>query len=234
MKLESLLVSNDTEILQVLKPIFEKLLISVQVSQTARPVVDILLKKKFDGVIVDCDDVPGAIGILHELRNTPSNKSSVAFAILNGKTTTQEAFQQGANFVLQKPIAPLNASRCFNAALNVMLRERRRYFRFPIEMSVSIAFGPDTRLKATSTNISEGGMAVRFRDPLPKRGISNIEFTLPGTTAAFDTKAEIAWSDGLGRAGVRFVDLPQDSKFMLENWLGERMEKEPVPPVEIP
>ena len=35
----------------------------------------------------------------------------------------------GANFVLQKPISGLNASRCFHAALNFMLKERRRYFR---------------------------------------------------------------------------------------------------------
>ena len=44
----------------------------------------------------------------------------------------------GANFVLQKPISTLNASRCFHAALNFMLKERRRYFRQPVKMPVQV------------------------------------------------------------------------------------------------
>ena len=44
----------------------------------------------------------------------------------------------GANFVLQKPISALNASRCFHAALNFMVKERRRYFRQPVKMLVKV------------------------------------------------------------------------------------------------
>jgi hypothetical protein len=73
------------------------------------------------------------------LRKSASNKNSVTFAILNGGTSTQQAFQMGANFVLQKPISALNAKRCLGAAINFMIREQRRYFR-PVEIPATIAF----------------------------------------------------------------------------------------------
>jgi DNA-binding response OmpR family regulator len=95
-----------------MRPTLEKLSIDVSVCQDARRGADILISDKFDAVIVDCDDLSGGLALLQGLRNTPSNKNSVAFAILNGKrTTTQEAFGMGANFVLQKPISNLNAWR---------------------------------------------------------------------------------------------------------------------------
>src|SRR6266853_2550289 len=148
MTLESLLLSGDSYVESVLRPTLEKLAIEVEICREARSGSEILLSEKFDAVIVDCDDLRGGLALLEGLRATPSNKSSVRFAILNGKkTTTQQAFGMGANFVLQKPISALNASRCFNAALNFMVRERRRYFRQPLKMAVNVVLD-DKEIKA--------------------------------------------------------------------------------------
>src|SRR6202051_1155781 len=153
MTLDSLLLSQDPDLLRVIRPTLEKLSIDVEICHEARAGADILITDKFDAVIVDCDDLNGGLAVLQGLRSTPSNKNSVAFAILNGKkTTTQQAFGMGANFVLQKPISALNASRCFNAALNFMVRERRRYFRQPVKMLVKVIAG-EKEIKATSTDI---------------------------------------------------------------------------------
>jgi DNA-binding response OmpR family regulator len=138
MTLESLLLSHDPELVRVIRPTLEKLSIDVEICPDARSGSDILISDKFDAVIVDCDDLTGGLALLQGLRNTPSNKNSVAFAILNGKrTTTQEAFGMGSS--AENPSAPLNASRCFHAALNFMLKERRRYFRQPVKMQVKVA-----------------------------------------------------------------------------------------------
>jgi hypothetical protein len=40
-----------------------------------------------------------------------------------------------------------------------------------------------------------------------------------------EPKAELSWADGVGKAGLRFVELPQSSKHQLETWLGDLMEK---------
>jgi CheY-like chemotaxis protein len=225
MGMESLLISGDTTVQRVLGPTLEKLSITVEVCSSPRAGSELLLGEKFDAVIVDCDDMEGGAEILQKLRKTPSNRNSIAFAILNGKTTTQQAFDMGANFVLQKPISPLNASRCFNAAFTLMDRERRRYFRHPVEMALVITFTSGTQMKATSTDISEGGMAIGFRGTMAKEPIAKLQFTLPGTNLTLEPKAEVAWADGTGHAGLRFQDMAESSKHKLETWLGERMER---------
>ena len=226
MTLESLLLSRDTDLVRVLRPTLEKLAIDVEICQEARAAADILVSEKFDAVIVDCDDLKGGLEVLQGLRSTPSNKSSVTFAILNGKkTTTHDAFGMGANFVLQKPISALNASRCFNAALNFMVKERRRYFRQPVRMIVHVLLG-DKELKAASTDISEGGIALQLREALPKGVAPRLKFTLPETSLTMDIETEVAWADIKGRVGCRFQNVPQSSQEALERWLDERMEKE--------
>lgn len=226
MTLDSLLLSQDPELVRIVRPTLEKLSIDVEICHEARKATDILISEKFDAVIVDCDDLTGGLAVLQGLRATPSNKNSVTFAVLNGKrTTTQEAFSMGANFVLQKPISLLNASRCFNAALNFMVRERRRYFRHPVKMQIQIVLGEKV-VKATSTNLSESGIALMLREALPKGATPRLQFALPETNQQFDIDAEVVWSDLKGHAGLRFHNLVKESQDILEEWLDERLEEE--------
>jgi CheY-like chemotaxis protein len=226
MTLESLLLSQDTDLVRVIRPTLEKLSIDVEICHEARAAADILITDKFDAVVVDCDDLKGGLEVLQGLRSTPSNKNSVTFAILNGKrTTTQEAFGMGANFVLQKPISALNASRCFHAALNFMVKERRRYFRHPVKMLVQILLG-EKIVKATSTNISESGIALMLREALPKGATPRLQFTLPETNLNLDVDAEVVWADVKGRAGFRFHNIAKTSQEQLEKWLDDRLEEE--------
>jgi CheY-like chemotaxis protein len=226
MNLESLLIVEDAALLAVLRPTLEKIAVNVQVCGDLKRANDLLAKCKFDAVVVDCDDLQGGVDLLSGLRKTQSNARSVAFAVLNGKTSTQEAFQFGANFVLQKPLTPLNATRCFNAALNFMVRERRRYYRYPVEMAVRIIVPNIPELNATSTNVSEGGMALRLVGKLPKDAKVKLQFSLPGCNTSLELKGEIAWADGMGHAGIRFVEVPQSSQYQLEKWLTDRMQNE--------
>ena len=70
--------------------------------------------------------------------------------------------------MLQKPLTQMQASRCFNAALNFMVRERRRYSRHPVEIPLRICLPNNEELAATSTNVSEGGMAIRSSASCPR------------------------------------------------------------------
>jgi CheY-like chemotaxis protein len=225
MALESLLLSRDPDVIRVLQPALEKLSIDVEVCRGVSSGQEILRTEKFDAIIVDCDDLKGALSVLEGLRISASNKNSVTFAILNGSTTTQQAFQMGANFVLQKPITALNARRCFSAAVNFMMRERRRYFRHPVEIPATLSFGEGQRLKVTLTNLSEGGMAIFFRGPVPKGGVSTVAFKLPGAATPLEPKVQVAWMDEAGHAGLRFIDVSNEARTQLDGWLAEQCEK---------
>jgi c-di-GMP-binding flagellar brake protein YcgR len=131
----------------------------------------------------------------------------------------------GVNFVLQKPVSTLNASRCFHAALNFMERERRRYFRHAVKMPVRVVLG-EKELQATSTDVSEGGIALLVHQALPKNATPRLQFTLPETKQALDLNAELAWADIKGRAGLRFLNVPESTLEFLEKWLNDQMEKQ--------
>ncbi|HUM06826.1 MAG TPA: PilZ domain-containing protein [Terriglobales bacterium] len=226
MTLESLLISRDASLLGVLRPTLEKMSVNVEVCSGIQTGTEMLGKHKFDAVIVDCDDLQGGVELLKTLRKTQSNASSVTFAVLNGATTTQEAFQFGANFVLQKPLTPLNATRCLNAALSFMVRERRRYFRHPVEMPVRISLPSGPEFSAAATNLSEGGMAIRFVGKLPKDTGVCLNFTLPDSNTSLEIRGNIAWADGTGNAGIKFMEVPQSSQYQLEKWLTDRLQDE--------
>ena len=225
MQLESLLLSRDPEVIRVVQPALEKLSIDVEVCRGVNSGQEILRTERFDAIIIDCDDLKGALGVLEGLRKSVSNRNSATFAIVNGSTTTQQAFKMGANFVLQKPISALNAKRCFSAAVNFMMRKRRRYFRHPVEMPATLSFGEGQKMKVTVTNLSEGGMAIFFRGPLPKGRVSTVSFNLPGAASALEPKVQVAWMDESGHAGLRFIDVSKESRAQLDAWLAGQSEK---------
>jgi DNA-binding response OmpR family regulator len=224
MTLEALVVSRDPDTLRVLRSALAKLDIVVQVCTGAEAATEVLTAKKFDAIIIDCDDMHGGIGILQQVRKERSNKSSVTFAMLNGVTDVRTVFQMGAGFVLQKPITLTNALRSFQAAYGLMHRERRRYFRLPVEFPVTLTFGRSQEMKAMASNLSEGGMAIQTETALPA-DLARIQFSLPGTDLTLSPKAELAWNDASGRGGIRFLDLTLTAREQLENWLVQKMEQ---------
>jgi CheY-like chemotaxis protein len=226
MNLESLVISRDADLLGTLRPVLETIAVNVQACPDILVAASLLDKNKVDAVIVDCDDLPHGVELLQSIRTTRSNASSVAFAVLNGKTSTQEAFQLGANFVLQKPLSPLNATRCFNAALNFMVRERRRYFRHPLEVPLHITAPGKREVKGATSNLSEGGMSLHCAAQFPKDTVLIVRFSLPHSNVTLELKGAVAWSDGSGRVGLKFVEVPQSSQYQLEKWLTERAKDE--------
>jgi hypothetical protein len=79
-------------------------------------------------------------------------------------------------------------------------------------------------MTATSTNVSEGGMAIRILGKLPKDAEAQFRFTLPTTNISLELKGQVAWADGTGHAGIRFIEVPQSSQYQLEKWLTDRLQ----------
>ena len=116
MALECIAITRDQQSVDILRHALEQLSTTLEVCRGLNSGQDVLQSQKYDGVIVDCDDLRGGLSLLQELRRTASNKTSVSFAMLNG-SSTKTAFEMGANFVLQKPLVPITTLRCFSAAL---------------------------------------------------------------------------------------------------------------------
>jgi len=232
MPLESLLLSRDTEVIYVIQQTMAKLAIDVEVCRGARSGAEIVFAEKFDAVLIDCDDLQDGLTVLKDLRKSPSNRSSIAFAIVNGTTSAHQAFALGATFVMQKPLSALNAMRCLSAGLGLMARERRRYFRYPVELEVILQIKHDSPIHARTTNVSEGGLAIRSSSALDRGDLAKLALTLPDNRGIVESKAELVWVDASGRAGLRFLELNKQSRHLLDQWLEEEILRvDPLPDI---
>src|ERR1700686_5178154 len=63
-----------------------------------------LMGQHFDAVVVDCDNEQNATLLFKSARNSTSNQTPLAVAVVEGQAGVAKAFRIGANLVLTKPI----------------------------------------------------------------------------------------------------------------------------------
>ena len=68
-------------------------------------------------------------------------------------------------------------------------------------------------------DLSEEGMSMQTLAPLSAHSILPLHLSLGEPTAYLETTGYIAWADALGRAGVRFSELPDAARERLREWL---------------
>lgn len=229
MALQALLVCRDPEAVPAMRRLLEAMNVAVEVSTGPDEALGLLRSRKFDAIFVDCDDMHRGREVLQSVRSAASNKRTIAFALVNRLTTIHQAFDLGAHFVLDKPIVPDRAVRSLRAAQGFMLNERRRYFRYEVEVPVFLSFGAVRGLRCSSTNVSEGGILLRCPEPLLTSMLIELRFELPGA-GEITAEAEIAWSDAEGRTGLRFRRVPLASRKQLEKWLARKSEEQGINP----
>ncbi len=225
MSLETLVLSQDAQVLGVLRPILAELGLGMEVVTATDYAAQRLRKRKFDAVVVDCDDIQGARTLLNSLRGGASNRTTVIFVIINKATTLREAFDLGANFVLDKPVTPERANRTFRAAQGLMARERRRYNRHQTTLPVRVSFGEIKDLRAEGTNLSEGGMRIRLKSGLENGTIAKLRFELTPGGGMLEAMGEVVWSES-ETCGIRFLHVAPSVREKLEQWLWLRNDRE--------
>jgi hypothetical protein len=66
-----------------------------------------------------------------------------------------------------KPISALNARRCLSAAVSFMIRERRRYFRHPVEIPATVPLAK-RKTQGDGHQHQRGGMALFSAENYPR------------------------------------------------------------------
>jgi len=69
-------------------------------------------------------------------------------------------------------------------------------------------------------DLSDEGLAMQAAAPVETRGRVQLRLHLTEPEAELETTGYIAWADALGRAGVRFSELPEEARRRLDEWLG--------------
>src|ERR1700687_3110501 len=63
-----------------------------------------LMAQRYDAIVVDCENEQNASLLFRSARNSSSNQSSLAIALVEGQAGVAKAYRIGANLVLTKPI----------------------------------------------------------------------------------------------------------------------------------
>jgi c-di-GMP-binding flagellar brake protein YcgR len=219
MRLKSLLLCADDKIIRVLRRTLGDLEIEAEVCGDPETALRKLTRERFEALIVDCAG-NGTAEVLRSARSAQCNKRAVALAIVDEATGLRSAFDMGAHFVLYKPISVERAKASFRAARALMKRERRRNIRISVQTPVAVkSLDSGDGLKITTSDLSEGGMAVNVAKRGRPAGKWQVAFVLPGTETSLELTAEFAWEGNAAQAGLRFMDVSPDNARLLQEWV---------------
>src|SRR5689334_18550495 len=101
---QALLFCPDEKTARAVTQVLSELDFSVEPCSEPFAAVKKLMAQHFDAVVVDCDNEQNATLLFKSARNSASNQTSLAVAVVEGQAGVAKAFRIGANLVLTKPI----------------------------------------------------------------------------------------------------------------------------------
>jgi diguanylate cyclase (GGDEF)-like protein/PAS domain S-box-containing protein len=220
----ALLVSADRATIQQFSLALRDLSISRDACHDAASAGLLLNSRKFDAVIVDLQLGDQSGQILDEVHLSASNRTAVTFGISDNDAEATAAFRKKSQFVFERPFSPQSIHKTLKPAFGLILRERRRYFRYPVSIPFVIQRESREEVCCTSVNISGGGMAVSAEVLFLPGEKVQVQFTLPEHEAPFLAQSAICWSK-TGHFGIRFLSVSDENKSQLQTWLSEKLEE---------
>jgi periplasmic protein TonB len=104
MAFQALLFCPDEKTARTVTQVLSELEFTVESCTEPFAAVKKLMSGHFDALVVDCDNEQNATLLFKSARNSTSNQTSLAVAIVEGQAGVAKAFRIGANLVLTKPI----------------------------------------------------------------------------------------------------------------------------------
>ncbi len=219
MGLQCLMLTRDPNLLGRIKATLHEHRASLDLRQDCASTIELASRRHWDGIVIDCDDVPGGTEVIAQVRNCRSNRQSLIFAVVNGSTSVDTALNLGANFVICKAAEETRLRSVLDATIPKMEREHRRYFRYEVDLPVQLRNHDGQAFSARMKNVSEGGLCIKLVGRQRVEGLVTVEFEIPSDASrTFQAKADVVWSDS-SLMGLCFLYTEKDSGLVLQTWL---------------
>jgi TonB family protein len=101
---QALLFCPDEKLARVVSQVFSELDFSIDAVHEPFAAVKKLMAQRYDAIVVDCENEQNASLLFKSARNSTSNQSSLAIALVEGQAGVAKSYRIGANLVLTKPI----------------------------------------------------------------------------------------------------------------------------------
>jgi len=218
MNLQTLLVTKDDDAAEILSRVLASFAVSVERFSEVEIALQRLGEQRFDGLIVDFAEPETARQLLQAAYLSKPG-AMITMALVSNEAAIRETLQNGAKFILHKPVSAEQAAATLQAVTAMLRRERRRSFRVPVQAPVQITVSTGDPLEGIMLDLSQTGMDVLAAQPLLPTAVINLKFALPDGSADIDAHAEVAWANPNGQSGVRFMDLSETQIESLKTWL---------------
>jgi ActR/RegA family two-component response regulator len=227
MSFRSLVLTRDNSVHLAFRHAFRVACIEVEFAGSIGEMMSRLCEQKFEAAVVDLDSFPEALHVLSKMRQSAMNAKIVGLAVVPDRKGVKPAYENGANFVLQKPVTTEAIARSLRAAHGLMLRERRRQMRYVTNADVHLVLGNTERIKVDLNDVSEQGFGAIMRQNAGTEvlGPVRLSFTLPGCERPIQGTGEVVWQRENGRLGVQFTQLRPSSRRTLERWMLRKLQQ---------
>ncbi len=219
MDLRALVVCPDKDSASLLTLVLSELGMAAEHTPSISRGLELLEGQHFDVIVLDYRADQSSEEFLARLRQSPKNRSSMLIVIVDSEFNARPVFGLGANFVLDRPLSAERTRISLRAARGLMRRERRRAPRLPLSSTANVACPGSPELNALMTDLSDGGTSLQTANRIPPACKVYFEFALPGQQQTVRLSGEVAWQDASGRTGIRFLDVPQSSRRLIQTWL---------------
>ena len=219
-EIRALLVTLDPWLASTFTSLSGELGVHTQLSSSLTDVPDEVGSMKFEVVLIDFDTLLDPLQILAAVRESRSNKDALVFAVATAAIQKQQAFQQGAHFVFQRPLMAMEIRRALRNAYDRMVGERRRCFRCTVELSVVLTHGiSGPRFECSSMNISSRGMAIKSESQLMPGDRLFVGLRLPDGGFTVEGTGVVIWADKHGKIGLSLQYGTPEMQAQLDSWL---------------
>jgi protein TonB len=179
---QALLFCPDEKLARVVNQVFSELDFTVELVHEPFAAVKKLMSQRYDAVVVDCENEQNASLLFKSARNSSSNQSSLAIALVEGQAGVAKAYRIGANLVLTKPINIEQAKGTLRVARG-LLRKNSDAANASVPNSVAAATALSTAPRAASESFQPKSVEhTAGASPLNRHDVPGLEAALAPMT----------------------------------------------------
>ncbi len=181
---QALLFCPDEKLARVVGQVFGELDFTVEPVQEPFAAVKKLMAQRYDAIVVDCENEQNASLLFKSARNSSSNQSSLAIALVEGQAGVAKAYRIGANLVLTKPINVEQAKGTLRVARG-LLRKNSDAASASAASAAASAMPARTAPVSTGSSLQPASRSAAPTAPTPTHTeLPEFEVPLPATIPA--------------------------------------------------
>lgn len=203
---QALLFCPDEKLARVVSQVFTELDFKVEPVNEPFAAVKKLMAQRYDAVVVDCENEQNATLLFKSARNSSSNQSSLALALVEGQAGVAKAYRIGANLVLTKPINVEQAKGTLRVARGLLRKNADSAASRTGSAAPPAATSKDNAAAAVSTSRPPSPTAVPVVQQSKVYEAPEFESALPAMAAAAENKKSPAIAPAPGAWSKISVD----------------------------